>query len=276
MASHGSSSLIPGNSTTSSCRSSCSGTIPELGLYPDTPLVLHCASMSVAGFVAPDEMTVAAIEKATIDTSTPWLGEHLAFMSAAPVESIQAMHSFAERERTLALRPAPTSLHYTVCPQLSEETLDRAVNNALAMKQRFDRPVILENPPQYFEIPGSTMSHVDFISEFFRRCDCGLLLDLTHLIVSAKNTSFDPYWAIQRLPLERVVELHISGFSVQGGVAWDDHALEADDEAFALLEKVVERGRPKAVTFEYNWEPRFPDAVLINHIRRARKICERI
>lgn len=245
-----------------------------LGLYQDTPLVLHCASMSVAGFVAPGESTVAAIEKAITDTTTPWLGEHLAFMSADPIESVEALQAFAERARTGPDRAATTSLNYTVCPQLSEETLDRAVNNARAILQRFDRPVILENPPQYFEIPGSTMSHVDFITEFFRRCDCGLLLDLTHLIVSSKNVSFDPHWAIRRLPLDRVVEVHISGLSVQGGIAWDDHALAAGDEAFALLEAVVERGRPKAVTFEYNWEPRFPNALLLSHIGRARNICE--
>jgi uncharacterized protein (UPF0276 family) len=246
----------------------------SLTLYPDMPLVLHCASMSVAGFVAPDEGTVAAIEKAATATGTPWLSEHLAFMSAAPIESVEELQSFTERERMSAGRAVPTSLHYTVCPQLSEETLDRAVNNARAIQQRFGRQLILENPPQYFEIPGSTMSHVDFVAEFFRRCDCGLLLDLTHLIVSSKNASFDPHWAIERFPLERVVEVHISGLSIQGGVAWDDHALAAGDEPFALLEKVVARGRPKAVTFEYNWEPRFPNALLLSHIERARKICE--
>jgi len=72
------------------------------------------------------------------------------------------------------------------------------------------------------------------------------------------------------LPLETVVEIHVSGLSTQSGVAWDDHATPAPATVFALLERVLERVRPRALTFEYNWSPRFPPAILESHIDRAR------
>src|SRR5438105_4331242 len=56
---------------------------PELvSLQNQLPIILHCASMSVAGFVPPSQKTVDAIVQEASRTRTPWIGEHLAFVSA--------------------------------------------------------------------------------------------------------------------------------------------------------------------------------------------------
>ena len=116
---------------------------PEVGLIQETlPVVLHCASMSVAGFVAPDEHTLKAIESEAVRTRTPWIGEHLAFISADPLDAAATNAK------------APTTLTYTVCPQLSEETLARVAENFANLQSRFQVPLILENSPQYFDVPG--------------------------------------------------------------------------------------------------------------------------
>ena len=74
---------------------------------------------------------------------------------------------------------------------------------------------------------------------------------------------------IERLPLERVVEIHVSGYNEQEGVVWDDHAAPAPPLVFDLLERVAARARPKALTLEYNWLT-FPPALLLSHIERSR------
>jgi uncharacterized protein (UPF0276 family) len=81
---------------------------------------------------------------------------------------------------------------------------------------------------------------------------------------------FDARAEIARLPLERLVELHVSGHDVQSGTAWDDHAGLADEATFELVEAVLARSRPRAVTFEYNWAPDVPDDVVVAHIERVR------
>lgn len=225
------------------------------------PVILHCASMSVAGFVPPSESTLNAIAQHVERTRTPWIGEHLAFMSADPLERGAALHE-------------PTTLTYTVCPQLSEEVLERVCQNLKELQMRFDAPLIVENSPQYFSIPGSTMSIVDFSIEVHKRCNVGILLDLTHFTISSINMGFDPIKELDRLPLERVVEIHLSGLDMQGDAAWDDHAGLADDSMFELAERVFVRAQPKALTFEYNWAPDLPDGVLIDQIARARKLTE--
>ena len=231
---------------------------PETGSIQETmPVILHCASMSVAGFVPPEAETMQAIEREAERTKTPWIGEHLAFITAEPIE---ADHT------------TPTSLTYTVCPQLSEETVERVALNLASLQQHFKVPLILENSPQYFEVPGSSLSMVDFVSAVVERCQVGLLLDLTHFLISMLNTKKDPLTEIGRLPLEKVVEVHISGLSVQSGIAWDDHATPAPPVVFDLLERVMTRVRPKAVTLEYNWSPQFPESTLVKHINRVHEI----
>ena len=231
---------------------------PEAGAIQETvPVILHCASMSVAGFVPPDERTLKAIECEAERTRTPWIGEHLAFITADPIEDDDAK---------------PTSLTYTVCPQMSEETVERVASNLASLQQYFEVPLILENSPQYFDVPGSSLSMVDFVSAVVERCGVGLLLDLTHFLISMLNTRKDPLGEIDRLPLEQVVEVHVSGMNVQSGIAWDDHASPAPSVVFDLLERVMKRVRPKAVTLEYNWSPQFPESMLVKHIDRVHEI----
>lgn len=237
---------------------------PELGALQDTiPVVLHCASMSIAGFVSPSAPTVEAIKREAERTRTPWIGEHLAFVSADGLTENTDEPS------------SPTALTYTVCPQLSDETVERVAENLATLQPRLPVPLILENSPQYFIVPGSTMSMVDFICAVSARCDVGLLLDLTHFLITSLNTGVDPVVEIERLPLERVVEIHVSGLNTQSGVAWDDHATPAPALVFELLERVLQRVRPLALTLEYNWSPTFPHAILQAHVARTRRLLGR-
>jgi len=232
---------------------------PELASIQDAvPLILHCASMSVAGFVPPSETTVQAIGRAAARTRSPWIGEHLAFVSA------DGINEAAERDS------APTNLTYTICPQLSEETVERVAANLASLRSCFEVPIILENSPQYFAIPGSTMNMVDFIGEVASRCEVGLLLDLSHFLITSLNTGVDAVKELERMPLERVVEVHVSGLSAQSDIVWDDHASPAPPEIFVLLERVLERVRPRALTLEYNWSA-FPQPLLLSHIADTRK-----
>jgi len=237
---------------------------PSLGsLREDVPLILHCASMSVAGFIPPSEETIEAIALETERTKTPWIGEHLAFVSADGINE--------ESDRDTA----PTNLTYTVSPQLSEEAAERVAENLRSLRPRFSAPIILENSPQYFAIPGSTMNMIDFVAMVASSCDIDLLLDLSHLMITSANTGVDAFKEIDRLPLERVVEIHLSGMMHQSGVVWDDHATPAPTEMFELLERVMERARPKALTIEYNWEA-LPSHIVASHVDRARNILARV
>lgn len=232
---------------------------PSADLQEQVPLLLHCSSMSVAGFVPPSEDTLDRIADLADRMRTPWIGEHLAFISA---------EALADE----ASGVPPNELTYTVCPQLSEETLDRVEANLERLRKRVTTPIILENSPQYFAVPGSTMTMPEFIAETARRCDVDLLLDVTHFLITTSNMGYDPGEAAAALPLDRVVEVHLSGMSLQSGRWWDDHSAPVPDAAFDFLGTIADRISPNAVTFEYNWAKSFPESVVVNHVARAREL----
>ena len=233
---------------------------PGLASIQETaPIILHCASMSVAGFIPPSQDTIEAIAAETTRTQTPWIGEHLAFVSA------DGINEEADRDTT------PTNLTYTICPQLSEEAVERVAMNLECLRPKFSRPIILENSPQYFSIPGGTMNMADFVAMVSSRCDVDLLLDLSHFMITSANTGVDSAKEIEKLPLERVVEIHLSGMNLVDGIVWDDHAVPAPPEMFELLEQVMKRSRPRALTMEYNWQT-LPAPVILSHLERARNI----
>jgi uncharacterized protein (UPF0276 family) len=233
---------------------------PTAQVQHEIPVILHCSSMSVAGFVKPSQATLDAIVLHAVRTQTPWIGEHLAFISAGALDDVDGSE--------------PTELTYTVCPQLSDETVDRVAANLHYLRARFKVPIILENSPQYFAVPGSTMTMPSFVAQVARRCDVDLLLDLTHFLITTSNMGLDPLSSVHELPLERVVEVHMSGMSRQSGRWWDDHAAAVPEAVFELLNAIADRISPRAVTFEYNWAPSMPDSVLVEQIMRTREILK--
>jgi uncharacterized protein len=232
------------------------------------PMILHCASVSVAGTVAPTRITLEAIADIAERMRTPWIGEHLAFVSA---ESLDDDH-----DGEVGRDPVePTALTYTVCPQLSEASVERVVANLAAARMHLrETPLLLENSPQYFEIPGSTMPMSEFIAAVIDRCDAGLLLDLSHFLITCINTGAEPLSELRKIPLHRVVEIHISGLSVQSGIAWDDHAAPAPPLVFEMLQQVLREVRPQALTVEYNWSAAFPQPILHQHLQRVRQLLD--
>ena len=78
---------------------------------------------AIAGFVPPSPATLDAISEVVETTQTPWIGEHLAFLSAEGLGDDSA-------------RATPTELTYTVCPQLSDETIERVGANLDRLRQR--------------------------------------------------------------------------------------------------------------------------------------------
>ncbi|MBZ9850004.1 DUF692 domain-containing protein [Mesorhizobium sp. CA14] len=221
------------------------------------PIILHCSSMSVGGDVAPTRGTLDRIRELAEQVDTPWIGEHLAFTSA---------HRFDDDGNEIV------NTDYTICPQFSEESLERCISTFKGLQENFERRIILENPPQYFVVPGSTMSQTEFLSRLVSQTDVGLLLDLAHLYITARNFKQSPMALLDEYPTSRVVEVHVSGVSVEDGTFWDNHGIEAPEPVYSLLAALFERAAPEAVTLEFNWHSHFSESALLEKIRRVREL----
>jgi hypothetical protein len=110
-------------------------------------------------------------------------------------------------------------------------------------------PVILEN------MPCSHVRHrleVDpwITSEILEATGCDLLLDLAHARIGAQYFNQSPMDYLQRLPLDKVRQIHLSGPRTRAGRLYDAHE-PMSEEDYALLEWTLARVDPEVVTLEY-------------------------
>lgn len=92
-------------------------------------------------------------------------------------------------------------------------------------------------------------------SQVIQDTGCRLLLDLAHARISADTFKIDVREYIQSLPLNRLVELHITGIKTHNGVLTDHFELGDEDWTtfrWALDEiKAAHWRKPEIVAFEY-------------------------
>jgi uncharacterized protein (UPF0276 family) len=138
-------------------------------------------------------------------------------------------------------------------PLARDALLERTVDSVRRAKTYLDLPLLLENLDY---CPEGAYEHVcepEFITEVLEATDCGLLLDIGHLVVSASWLETEPEEMLARLPLERVVEVHLSGPRPLAGNAerLDDVHDVVSEREVQLLRRVLEEAQPKAVVLEY-------------------------
>lgn len=235
------------------------------------PIILHSASLSMAGDRVDDAVWDSVGDWAE-RTQTPWIGEHLAFVSATAIRGSDPILFDDAGEPEV-------SVGYAVGPCMSDDVVGSVVAAVKECQARYDMPVLLENSPVYFDVPGSTMDQIAFIREICERCSAGLLIDLAHLYITARTIDRDPVDLLMGLPLDRIVEVHVSGVELepQAGegddpeaALWDDHTVRAPDIVHEMLRRVLPKSSARAVTLEYNWSANFPQDVLFEEIARVR------
>lgn len=222
-------------------------------------ILLHCASLSMAGEVRPDERTWDAVAAAIERTGTPWLTEHMAFYTAArtPGDGHSAVPIY--------------DIGYAISAPMNEESLARVVGAVDECVRRLGLRVALENSPLYFVPPGSTMSQTEFLRRVCEESEAWLLLDLPHFVITSRNAGVEPLEALGELPLDRVLEVHVSGISHQDGADWDDHTVTTPQIVLDLLGETVRRSSVEAVTLEYSWNALFPRETLLGELARVRQ-----
>jgi uncharacterized protein (UPF0276 family) len=88
--------------------------------------------------------------------------------------------------------------------------LERSRANMELLRTAYAGPVALENYNFYPTGLYNRVCDPDFIAEFLDRFGAGLVLDLAHAAISAVNMGLGVEQYLDRLPLERTVEIHVS------------------------------------------------------------------
>lgn len=153
------------------------------------------------------------------------------------------------------------------------ETLQRVCNHIDRVQTRLRRRMLLENPATYIEFVDSTYTEAEFITEVTRRTACGLLLDVNNVYVSCANHRRDMHRYLRTLPLDRIGEIHLAGFSTEidglgNTLHIDTHGSEVADAVWQLYEYALGLAGPQPTLIE--WDNAVPALdVLLAQARQA-------
>ena len=163
------------------------------------------------------------------------------------------------------------NLHDLLPLPYTEEAIRHIVARIRQVNETLERPILIENVSSYMAFADSTMTEWEFISTIAEEADCGILLDINNIFVSAFNHRFDANEYIDAVPVERVVQYHLAGHSDHGTHLLDTHDHPIRDEVWALYERAV--GRFGNVAAIVEWDDNIPEfAVLAEASERARTI----
>jgi uncharacterized protein len=143
------------------------------------------------------------------------------------------------------------ALHDLLPVPFTTEVAKRVASRVREAQERLERPMAIENISYYTLLGASERDEPEILGDILERADCGLLLDVNNLDVNAKNHGFDPLAWLSRIPLERVVEIHVAGPEPHGsGILLDTHGAPVRPSVHELLAWVVERTGPVPVLLE--------------------------
>ena len=199
----------------------------------DTPVVLHGVSLSI-GSTDPVNLDYLQELRALVDRIEPaWVSDHLCWGSHG-------------RRYAHDLLPLP----YT------DEALAHVVDRVRRVQDRLGRRILLENVSSYLAFTHSTMPEWTFLAAVAGRADCGILLDVNNVFVSAVNHAFRGDEYLAGLPADRIGQIHLAGHSDHGTHLLDTHDAAVSDGVWSLYRDAVRRFGPVPTLVE--WDDHIP------------------
>ena len=210
------------------------------------PVALHGVSLSLGSVDPLNESYLDELAALAARVEPAWVSDHLCWGSVGG----HYAHD---------LLPLP----YT------EEALAHVVERVARVQERLRRQILVENVSSYLTYVQSAMPEWEFLAEVARRSDCGILLDVNNVFVSAPNHGFDPATYIAGVPADRVGQIHLAGHSDHGTHLLDTHDAPVRAEVWELYRATIARlGR---VSTLIEWDDHIPPwADLVAEAERAR------
>jgi uncharacterized protein (UPF0276 family) len=214
------------------------------------PIVMHGVSLSIGSTDPLNRGYLRELRTMARRFEPAWISDHLCWTGVGG----RNLHD---------LLPLP----YT-------EEVVRHVSRRIRQVQDFiERPILIENVSSYMAFRDSTLSEWEFLRAVAEEADCGILLDINNIFVSAFNHRFRAEEYIDAIPVERVVQYHLAGHSDHGTYLLDTHDHPVREEVWALYDRAVRRFGEVSTLIE--WDDNIPEfRVLAETAERARLIHE--
>lgn len=212
----------------------------------DYPIVMHGVSLSIGSTDPLNRDYLRCLLKLARRFEPAWISDHLCWTGAGG-----------------------HNLHDLIPLPYTEEAIRHVADRVRIVQEILGRPILLENISSYMTFRTSTIAEWEFLAAVAEQADCGILLDINNIHVTAFNQGFDPIRYIDAIPAPRVAQFHLAGYSDHGDYLLDTHDHPVSAAVWKLYEYAVRRFGPIATLIE--WDDHIPEfAVLAEAAEAAR------
>jgi uncharacterized protein (UPF0276 family) len=209
------------------------------------PVALHGVGLSIGSTDPLDEGYVREVAALRDRVGARWVSDHLCWTG------VQGRNSHD-------LLPMP----------LTDAALDHVAERVLRVQELLGQPLVLENPSTYVGFRADTWHEADFLAALCARTGCGLLVDVNNVWVSSRNHGWSALDYLDRIPADRVVQVHVAGHTDLGTHCVDTHIGPVVEPVWGLLQEAWRRGVRASVLLE--WDAEIPPfAEVAAEARRA-------
>jgi uncharacterized protein (UPF0276 family) len=138
----------------------------------------------------------------------------------------------------------------------TEEAIGHVADRIGRVQDVLGRQMLIENVSSYLTYTHSTMPEWEFLSAVAARADCGILLDVNNIYVSAHNHGFAAADYLAGVPTDRVAQFHLAGFSDRTTFLHDTHDHPVADPVWELYAAAVRRFGALSTLIE--WDDHIP------------------
>lgn len=199
----------------------------------DYPVALHGVSLSI-GSTDPLDLEYLKKLKSLAGRIEPWIiSDHLCWTGA---------HG--------------KNLHDLLPLPYNEESIRHVSGRLDKVQELLGREIAMENVSSYLTYRHSEMPEWEFLAEIVRRTGCEVLLDVNNIHVSAVNHGFKGEDYLAGIPVSCVRQMHLAGYSDEGGFLIDTHDHPVSDPVWKLYAQAIRRFGPAPTLIE--WDEHIP------------------
>ena len=221
------------------------------------PILTHGLTMSLAGTEPIRADYMQNLREFLREMKTPWHSDHLCFSVAGG-----------------------RVLHDLLPPRMTMASAARTADRVKRAQDALGVAMAVENISYYMARGEDEIDEPDFVAEVCERANCGLMLDVNNVYVNSVNFGFDPASWLARVPLERVVQMHVAGGEwiddIEGAprMLIDSHGADVPDPVLDLFRKARARTPDVPVVVERDQAiPPLADLLTeIDRVRRAKML----
>jgi uncharacterized protein (UPF0276 family) len=208
------------------------------------PIVFHSVGLNLGGVDQFDQKHLKKVRDLYEKYKPQWVSDHLCWSSYNG------------------------KFHHDLLPiPKTTEGLSNVVDRINYLQDFFQRQMVVENITSYIDFKNEEFQEIEFINRLVEKTNCGLLLDITNVIINHRNRNLDYKHYFHQFPLKHVKQVHLSGYAESDGVLIDSHSSRVNEEDISVLKSLYDQGFGFPAMIERDSE--LPDFFELEHERQS-------